>query len=215
MRLTVEPYPIQRARLPKNGRHILAQFDEHAIVVYQAFSPKIGQWAVELGRFRDEFSFKRMSWIKTSFLWMMYRSGWATKPGQEMVLAVWLKRAGFEAILEQAVPTAFESSRYAKGANWSTALARSEVRIQWDPDRAPGGRPLVRRAIQLGLRDRTLVRYATEWILDIEDITDFVREQAAHVNSAEAHRELFVPRVEVYRPGSEKASARIGLTATS
>ncbi len=98
MRLIVEPYCPQRARLPTSGRHILAQYDDDAIVVYQAFRPEVGRWAGEHGRFGDGFSLGRMSWIKTSFLWMMYRSGWATKPGQEAVLAIWVKRTGFDAI---------------------------------------------------------------------------------------------------------------------
>jgi hypothetical protein len=37
-----------------------------------------------------------MTWIKPSFLWMAYRSGWGTKPGQERVLAIKIKRSGFE-----------------------------------------------------------------------------------------------------------------------
>ena len=68
MRLLVEPYSSQSERLPKRGRHILAQFGEQAIVVYQAFRPDIGRWAVEHGRFGGEFSFERMSWIKTSWV---------------------------------------------------------------------------------------------------------------------------------------------------
>ena len=91
-----------------------------------------------------------MSWIKTSFLWMMYRSGWATKPGQEVVLAVWLRRAGFEAILAEAVPSTCDPANHRNGTTWSAAVARSTVRLQWDPDRTPGGRPLGRRSFSLG-----------------------------------------------------------------
>ncbi len=36
-----------------------------------------------------------MTWIKPSFLWMMYRCGWAAKPGQERVLAVRITHEGF------------------------------------------------------------------------------------------------------------------------
>jgi hypothetical protein len=35
---------------------------------------------------------------------MMYRCGWATKPGQERVLAVRLPRAAFNTVLASAVP---------------------------------------------------------------------------------------------------------------
>jgi hypothetical protein len=210
-RLHVEPYASQTERLPRSGRHILAQFDDDAIVVYQAFRPAIGHWATEHGRFGGEFSFARMSWIKTSFLWMMYRSGWATKPGQEVVLAVWLRCAGFEAILAEAVPSTFDPAYYGDEAIWSAAVARSTVRLQWDPDRTPGGRPLGRRAIQLGLRGRTLARYAAEWTLHIEDVTDFVREQAELARSPAGRSDLLVPHAEVYRPANAETTARIGL----
>ena len=39
-----------------------------------------------------------MSWIKPNFLWKMYRCGWATKEGQEIVLAVWIASAAFAAV---------------------------------------------------------------------------------------------------------------------
>ncbi len=212
MMLQIKPYLAQAKHLPRSGRHILAQFNDEAIVVYQAFRPAIGHWAAEHGPFGGEFSFERMSWIKTSFLWMMYRSGWATKPGQEVVLAVWLQRAGFEAILAEAVPATYDPTLYRDKAERETAVARPTVRLQWDPDRTPRGGRLGRRAIQLGLRGRTLARYAAEWILHIEDITDFVREQAALLRSTEGRRDLLVPRAAVYWPANADTAARIGLT---
>src|SRR6266700_2323527 len=88
-------YDEQSARWPSSGRHILAQFDRHTIIVYQAYAAPIGSFAVENQRFGGPFSFNRMSWIKPNFLWMMYRSGWGTKGGQEMVLAIRIQRSGF------------------------------------------------------------------------------------------------------------------------
>ncbi len=195
MRLAVEPYETQRTRLSRGGRRILAQFDERSIVVYQAFKPEIGRWVVEHGHFGGEFSLRRMSWIKTSFLWTMYRSGWGTKPGQETVLAVRLLRSGFDAILAAAVPS-------------SEGRTIPEVRIQWDPDRTPTGGRRGGRTVQLGLRGETLARYTQEWIVDIEDITPFVREQAQHVALG---GELLVPQVEVYQPADASICTRIAL----
>jgi hypothetical protein len=43
-----------------------------------------------------------MSWIKTNFLWMMYRCGWCTKPRQEHILAVRITLDGFNTILQHA-----------------------------------------------------------------------------------------------------------------
>jgi hypothetical protein len=212
-RLHVELYASQTERLPRSGRHILAQFNDDAIVVYQAFRPAIGLWAAEHGRFGGEFSFARMSWIKTSFLWMMYRSGCATKPGQEVVLAVWLRRVGFEAILAEAVPSTFGPAYYPDETTWSAAVVRSMVRLQWDPDRTPSGGRLGQRAIQLGLRGQTLARYAKEWILGIEDITGLVREQAELSRSPEGCRDLLVPCVGVYGPATEETVTRLGLSS--
>src|SRR5579872_7043022 len=87
MNLVTEPYLVQVARWPKTGRHILAQYDAETIIVYQAFSPAMGHFAAEHGYFGGDFNLQRMSWIKPNFLWMMYRSGWATKPDQHVILA--------------------------------------------------------------------------------------------------------------------------------
>lgn len=86
-----------------------------------------------------------MSWIKTNFLWMMYRCGWCTKQGQERVLAVRITRDGFDTILSKALTGQQEKERGIK--------EKSSVRLQWDPDHDPSGAPEQRRAIQLGLRN--------------------------------------------------------------
>lgn len=176
-----EPFPSQSARWPKSGRHVLAQFDDETVVVYQAYRPSIGRFAAEHGYFGGEFSLGRMSWVKPNFLWMMYRCGWATKEGQEVVLAVWLARDAFDHILAAAVPSTFWDHRYADRAAWQADVSRSDVRLQWDPDHDPHGRPVERRAVQLGLRGDTLRRYARDHIRKIEDITPFVTEQHARL----------------------------------
>src|SRR5215475_10258164 len=112
MKLNVVPYLEQLDRWPKFGRHILAQFDDEAVVVYQAYRPQIGRFAAEHGYFGGAFSLDRMSWIKPNFLWMMYRSGWGTKEGQEIILAIWLRRSAFAAILKEAVHSTFVSEVY-------------------------------------------------------------------------------------------------------
>jgi hypothetical protein len=42
MHLITEPYFVQAARWPATGRHILAQYDDNSIIVYQAYNPTIG-----------------------------------------------------------------------------------------------------------------------------------------------------------------------------
>ena len=147
MQLRTEPYLEQRRRWPPGGRHILAHFDDESVVVYQAYRPEIGHFAARHGYFSGAFSLGRMSWVKPNFLWMMYRSGWGTKEGQEVTLAVWLWRAAFDAILRQAVHSTFVPEGYSNEADWRRAVAESSVRLQWDPDHDPIGDKVERRAI--------------------------------------------------------------------
>src|SRR4051812_38659558 len=112
MTLLIESLTAQSARWPIVGRHVLAQHDADSVVVYQAYRPSIGSFAAQHQYFGGEFSLARMSWIKPNFLWMMYRCGWASKDGQEVVLAIWLARDAFDAILAQAVPSSFDERRY-------------------------------------------------------------------------------------------------------
>jgi len=161
----------------------LEPLDAETIVVYQAYRPSIGRYAAEKGHFGGEFSLSRMSWIKPNFLWMMYRSGWGTKGGQEVTLAVRLRRDAFDEILRLVVHSTFVPEVYGTHEAWRQAVAGSDVRLQWDPDHEPAGNPLERRAIQLGLRADVLARYAGEWPLGIEDIAEFVAEQRASLRA--------------------------------
>lgn len=196
-RLRTGRYLEVSAGWPGTGRHVLAQYDDETIVVYQAYRPAIGRFAAEHGRFGGEFSLSRMSWIKTNFLWMMYRSGWGTKQDQEVTLAVRLPRAALDGLMREAVASTFEAGGHATREAWAGAVAGSEVRLQWDPDHDPVGRPLERRAVQLGLRGETLRRYAQEWPVEIEDVSAFVAEQRAAAMEGR-WEELRVPEERVY-----------------
>nr|WP_197278809.1 DUF4291 family protein [Pseudanabaena sp. 'Roaring Creek'] len=103
MKVQTEPYLNQKDRWQPSGRVILAQYDADSIVVYQAYPPAIGHFAASHGYFGGDFKFSRMTWIKPNFLWMMYRSGWGTKEGQEVTLAIRIQRSAFDSILSQAV----------------------------------------------------------------------------------------------------------------
>jgi hypothetical protein len=208
MRLVTERYAEQDARWPRSGRHILAQFDADSIVVYQAYRPSIGRYAAEHGYFGGEFSLDRMTWIKPNFLWMQYRSGWGTKEGQEVTLAVRLRRAAFDEILAAAVHSSHVPEVYGDASAWQKAVKRSDVRLQWDPDHDPAGNKCERRAIQLGLRGQATARYAREWILDIEDISPFVAEQRQARGSRD---ELVTPREDVYPVTDEAVARKLGL----
>jgi hypothetical protein len=210
MNLELEPYVEQQKRWPTEGRHILAQFDEETIIVYQAYRPAIGQFAAHHGYFGGEFKLSRMSWIKPNFLWMMYRSGWAMKEGQEVVLAIRLKRTAFDEILSQAVHSTFIPEIYESRDSWQMAVARSDVRLQFDPDHDPFGHPVERRAIQLGLRGEVLARYVKDWIVGIDDISEFVCEQHAHVcGKCES---LLTPKEALYPVADEATRIWLGLS---
>lgn len=209
MNLRTEHYMEQQRRWPKAGRHILAQFDADTIVVYQAYRPAIGHYAVQHQRFGGEFSFNRTSWIKPNFLWMMYRCGWGAKEGQEVTLAVHLLRKGFEHILREAVHSSFQPA-YGSPECWRARLSESDVRLQWDPDHDPQGRKQERRAIQLGLSGGVLRQYARDWIVRIEDISEFVRQQHAFV-FADGFSELLTPSEEIFPITDAAVASRIGI----
>jgi hypothetical protein len=208
--LVWEPYREQAQRWPECGKVILAQYDAESVIVYQAYRPSIGSFAVEHGYFGGDFSLARMSWIKPNFLWMMYRSGWGTKEGQEVTLAVRLQRSFFDSLLRESVASSFGASGYADSEHWQAALKRSSVRLQWDPDHDPRGNTLERRALQLGLRGAVLEAYARDAIIDIDDISELVERQRAHALSS-GHAELRTPREDVYPVADPEARRRLGL----
>ena len=210
MKLLTAPYELQQPRWPAQGRVILAQFDADSVVVYQAYRPAIGRFAAKHGFFGGEFSLNRMSWIKPNFLWMMYRCGWGTKQDQEVTLAVRIRRAAFDVILAGAVHSSFDPAVYGTHADWQRRVAESDVRLQWDPDHDPAGRPLERRAIQLGMRGAVLANYARDWIVDVEDISAFVSEQREFAQAAGFTR-LNTPVESPYPVADAAVAARLGL----
>lgn len=197
---------------PSNGKHILAQTSngDH-LIVYQAYKKSIAEYAVKHQKLGGpDFSFNRMSWIKPNFLWMMYRCGWATKLGQEHVLALWIPQRFFDQILENAISSSFSSDQHVNIEAWRRELEQKDVRLQWDPDHDPYGKPVERRAIQLGLKGHFLKEFATHEVAQISDITPFVREQSKFVDVRDLGR-LIVPAEEVYVPHSFGLSSKIGL----
>lgn len=107
---------------------------------------------------------------------MMYRCGWATKENQERVLAIKMKREGFEWCLANSCLSHFDAKRHGTHEAWKTKMAASPVRIQWDPEKDILLQPLPYRSIQIGISGDAVERYVKEWIVQIEDITPFCRE---------------------------------------
>ncbi|MFE0537863.1 DUF4291 domain-containing protein [Streptomyces nigra] len=158
---------------------------DSTVTVYQAYSPEIGLPAARDGRFPGTWKRDRMTWIKPSFLWMMYRCGWGSKAGQETVLAVEISRAGFEWALEHACLSHYERGLHADRATWKRQLKRAPARVQWDPERDLHLRPLDHRSLQLGLAGEAARLYADEWTVSITDITSLARTIHAHVQDGD------------------------------
>jgi hypothetical protein len=192
------PYTEAALQWPATGRHILASYDDKVVVVYQAFSQTIAQYAVDNQSFLGcpHYNMKRMTWIKTNFLWMMYRCGWSTKDeNQSRVLALHVCREGFEEIIRRSVDVSLHS------ANSREQLIQSDVRCQWDPDHDPAGRKVDRRAIQLGLKGATAHDFISRWIQKIVDITDdLVAPQSEQALRSTDWSTLMVPLERVYTP---------------
>jgi hypothetical protein len=166
--------PLTGDRVP--ARQVRAAFDARTVTVYQAYSSAIAEPALAAGRFVSPFKIDRMTWIKPSFLWMMYRSGWATKPDQERVLAVSITRDGFEWALANASLSHYDPAIYATYEEWAARKDSTPVRVQWDPERSPLLEPLSHRAIQIGLTGEAARRYVNEWTVSITDVTRFAHQ---------------------------------------
>jgi len=183
------------------ARQVRAKHDDETLVVYQAYAPAIAEPAVKAGTFVSPFKRERMTWIKPSFNWMMYRCGWATKPGQERVLAITITRAGFDWALEHSC-LADEASKERKRA--------CPVRVQWDPERDVALQRLEHRAIQVGLGGEAVGRYVDEWITAIEDVTPLAREIAGLVRAGDLAAASRLLPEETPLKVSEAAAAAVG-----
>ncbi|MFJ4365755.1 DUF4291 domain-containing protein [Streptomyces chartreusis] len=126
-----------------------------------------------------------LTWIKPSFLWMMYRCGWGTKPGQETILAVEISREGFEWALRHACLSHYARGVHPDRAAWQRQLKRAPTRVQWDPERDLRLQPMPYRSLQLGLSGEAARRYADEWTISIRDVTPIAHEIHALVNSGD------------------------------
>ena len=172
-------YSLLEPTWPDSGQNIIAYQEDDHIVVYQAYKPEIADYTIKNQRLGGPgYNPARMSWIKPNFLWMMYRSGWANKTNQERILAFYIKKSIFEEIVSHGVLSHYDETIDQTKEIWEEKIKNSEVRIQWDPDHDPTGqRHPKRRAIQIGLKGKTLEKFCNEWITKIEDITEFVVKQ--------------------------------------
>jgi hypothetical protein len=156
---------------PVPYHQIRALYDEETITVYQAYSPSIALSAVQHQKLNASPDFKmgRMTWIKPSWCWMMYRSGYSFKDSrQSKILALKMRHEDFERLLREAV--------VCHGQTLSAEERGRDVRVQWDPERGPGLQQLGWRSIQIGISGEMARWWVEEGIVGIEDVTGRARE---------------------------------------
>lgn len=168
------------------GKYITASYDcsNNYIIVYQAFNKNIANYAVKHQSFDacPGYNPRRMTWIKTNFLWMMYRSAWGSKDGnQSNTLAIYLdlQNIFIDELLANCVNSKYkESLPYCANEHRKKIRNESRIVLQWDPHHLPNGNKIMeqKRAIQLGMKGE-YANIFRKHIIRIEDISEFVEEQ--------------------------------------
>jgi len=200
------------------GQHqFVGEWDDEGVYFYQAFNDAIADWAVEHQTFGGpQFNPDRMTWIKPSFAWMLYRAGYGLKDkNQNRVLKVKLSHEAAATILAACFLSYGQGPRQGNG------------RVQWDPARSLWHGSAAKqklnmentvepwredqRAIQIGMKGE-LSRFYVRSALSIQDVSALAREiHDAHALWETPHEEeaamrllqgelpderLYVPRCE-------------------
>eukprot|EP00928_Gymnodinium_smaydae_P026393 TRINITY_DN20745_c0_g1_i2.p1 TRINITY_DN20745_c0_g1~~TRINITY_DN20745_c0_g1_i2.p1 ORF type:complete len:275 (+),score=33.07 TRINITY_DN20745_c0_g1_i2:142-966(+) len=155
----------------------VGEWDAEGVYVYQAYTDSIADWALENQKLGGpHFNPTRMTWIKPSFAWVLYRSGYGSKPGQNRVLKIKLSHEALGNLLNQC--KLVDTNKTTRKCRPQSDDDIGNGRVQWDPERdlmcADGKEPrkmLRRRAIQIGLKGPLSELY-TRSILSVLDVTD-------------------------------------------
>eukprot|EP00041_Stephanoeca_diplocostata_P014837 m.280224 g.280224 ORF g.280224 m.280224 type:complete len:223 (+) comp19822_c0_seq2:228-896(+) len=155
------------------------EWDEEGVYFYQAFNDDIADWALEHQRFGGpKFKPERMTWIKPSFAWVLYRAGYGKKFNQNRILKIKLSHETVAEVLENC------ACQHGGGGTLG--------RVQWDPARdimtsENGKEPrkmLTTRAIQIGVKGKLSVLYVDR-TMSIEDVTELAQKVGrAHSSKA-------------------------------
>ena len=195
-------------------RQIRAFYTDSTVRVYQAYRRSIADPAVASNRLSasPDFKLTRMTWIKPSFCWMAYRAGYSYKDGQEAILAIDLKRDGFDWLLDQAVLAKNQdSSPNGREHGDNSRRPTNGVVVQWDPERGVQLNRLDYRSIQIGLRGQATAAYSDgDIVAEITDVTDLFQQvhRLALIEGKVDEAELLLPRETEY---PVKASVRAAL----
>jgi hypothetical protein len=179
--------------VPDGAQTFEGEWDDEGVWFYQAYNKAIADWAVahqKLGG--PAFGTDRMTWIKPSFAWVLYRSGYGRKHNQERILKIKLSHASVAELLSEC------QCKHGGGG--------SAGRVQWDPARdlmAPDGKVprkmLRKRAIQIGFKGRLSQLYVSK-IVAVQDVTDLAHAVgAAHAKNDAAAMEKLAPSLPCER----------------
>lgn len=192
-------------------RQIRAVYDATTIRVFQAYSNAVADSALAHGTFvSPPFKMNRTTWIKPSFLWMMYRAGWGLKDArQTRILAIDIARDGFEWALAHSCLSHADPSMSKE--EWERLKNGAAVRIQWDPERDLFLQPLEHRAIQIGFTKEAAALYVKRWIRRITDVSELAHTVHALANQNKLDEARAILPVERPYPLSPALAIRIGI----
>ena len=175
--MTVPEKMARVAEVPDGDVHtIRADWDEEGVYFYQAYNQKIADFALETGNFGGEgWNPERMSWIKPSFGWMLYRAGYGSKDrNQERILRIKLSHSVLAEILTNCCLAS------------SAQMSGDPCRVQWDPERDLAASQMDKRgqskeprkmenvrSIQIGISKEFSIQRVAK--LNISDVTDLAR----------------------------------------
>lgn len=147
------------------------EHDNDGVYVYQAYNDTLADYALAHQHFGGKlYNPTRMTWIKPSFAWVLYRSGYGKKHNQNRVLKIKISHTTLASILRQC--------KCKEGGSGSVG------RVQWDPardilsaeDKTDEPRKMLReRAIQIGV-SKKLSEFYNANIISIEDVTELAHK---------------------------------------
>ncbi|KAN0015833.1 hypothetical protein ACTFIU_005780 [Dictyostelium citrinum] len=179
---------------------IRAVFTDDTVRVYQAFNSKIADNAILHQKFTLEsgWSDNRTTWIKPSFCWVLYRSGYGFKHNQERILAIDIKREAFEWILENHID-AHETGKSA------IPSSKKKIVVQWDPERNISISKLDGcgdiRSIQIGVKKSKIKEYNEQWIQAITDVTPIAHQIKKELDKGDLEKaKSLLPDELLYTP---------------
>ncbi|XP_045207003.2 uncharacterized protein LOC123559349 [Mercenaria mercenaria] len=134
--------------------------------------------------------------LHTSFVQTMISCEWGKKSGHEKVLAISVKREGFEELLRTYVDD--------KKNNQKTG----DVKVEWNPDKSPTGGLLKRYVPEIVIRGRLLQKFNKCWTLNVKDMSVYVEHLRRFMETGKSSR-IWTPKESVYISESSEVCSRM------